>query len=234
MRSLLLAIALLLMAAPSWSQSVQQSGTVTPGHVPSWAVSGVVQDAGTATQGKINSLGLYGLGGTPLCITNSPTPAPFGVVPYSQFCLGISGTAAYLMLNSYNGASSLPIQVVVNGTAIPITPNAAAAWATRQIASGTTDSASPILDGPVGQINWNSGTAAPKTQTLFACTSAVNGYHETIADEYGQNAAGGAGVYAITITPSSGTIAGKSSYPLNSNGAVVALTCDGVSNWVIN
>ena len=234
MRSLLLAIALLLMAAPSWSQSVQQSGTVTPGHVPSWAVSGVVQDAGTATQGKINSLGLYGLGGTPLCITNSPTPAPFGVVPYSQFCLGISGTAAYLMLNSYNGASSLPIQVVVNGTAIPFTPNAAAAWATRQIASGTTDSASPILDGPVGQINWNSGTAAPKTQTLFACNSAVNGYHETIADEYGQNAAGGAGVYAITITPSSGTIAGKSSYPLNSNGAVVALTCDGVSNWVIN
>lgn len=114
----LLAVALLLLLpASAAAQSVQQSGTVTPGHLPVWATTGVVQDGGTSTAGKINSLGLYGNGGTPFCITNKSSPAPF-TGGYTQLCLGASGTAAYLTNTSYGGATHIPFQIIVNGTTV--------------------------------------------------------------------------------------------------------------------
>lgn len=77
----------------------------------------MVKDGGTATQGGLNSLGLYGNGGTPLCITNSQTPAPFSG-KYSQLCLGASQSAMYLMDNSYGGATHLPLNIVINGNTV--------------------------------------------------------------------------------------------------------------------
>lgn len=114
MRRLALTLLLLLVPIAARAQYVQQTGTVTPGHLSSWALSGILQDAGTATTGKVNSLGLYGNGGNPFCITNTSTPGPFSG-SYSQFCAGISSTAAYWNLNGYGGASALPFNLNING-----------------------------------------------------------------------------------------------------------------------
>lgn len=95
--------------------SVLQTGDVTPGHLTSWTTSGVVQDAGTSVEGKVNNLGLYGAGGTPLAITNSPVPGPFSG-NYAQMGFGVSDTAAYVDVETYGGGSALPFQVRINGT----------------------------------------------------------------------------------------------------------------------
>lgn len=114
-------IGLFLASAPAHAQYIQQTGTVTPGHLSSWALSNILQDAGTATAGKINSLGIYGNGGTPFCLTNSSTPGPF-TGSYSQLCAGISASAAYFNLQGYGGATALPLQFNINGvTAFTIT-----------------------------------------------------------------------------------------------------------------
>ena len=97
------------------AQPVQQGGQVTSGHVPSWATNGVIQDGGTATAGLINSLGLYGNGNTPFCITSSPTAPPFAGT-FWQHCLGVSSTAGgYVNLN---GPTNLPWGVNINGTSV--------------------------------------------------------------------------------------------------------------------
>jgi hypothetical protein len=116
-RRILLALLLLGGATAASAQSVQQSGSVTTGHLSSWATSGVLQDAGTATAGKVNSLGLYGNGGTPLCITRSATAGPF-TGGYSQLCSGISTSGAYLSIGNFGGDATTPFQVIQNGTTI--------------------------------------------------------------------------------------------------------------------
>ena len=55
------------------SGSIQQSGTVTPGHPAVWVASNIVADSGAANAGSLNAVGIYGNGGSPLVITNSPT-----------------------------------------------------------------------------------------------------------------------------------------------------------------
>ena len=52
------------------------SGPNTPGHVAIWATPSTTKDGGTASAGLVNSLGLYGNGGTPSGMVNSATPAP--------------------------------------------------------------------------------------------------------------------------------------------------------------
>ena len=113
---------LLLVAACSGThanQPVQQSGTVTSGHLPSWVTSNVVQDGGTATAPKVNSLGLYGAGGTPFCISASATPAPYSATPY-RLCAGVSSsTGGYLALTT--GASpgtALPFAITIDGATV--------------------------------------------------------------------------------------------------------------------
>ena len=91
---------------------VQQGGVITPGHAAAWAINDVIEDAGTATEPKLNSLGLYGNGGTPLGITNSAYAWPF-TGPYTTMGFGVSQTAAYI--NTY-GSQNLPFQIQVNGT----------------------------------------------------------------------------------------------------------------------
>ena len=93
------------------SGTLQQGGTVTPGHLAAWAVSGVLSDAGTSTAPSVNSLGIYGNGGTPFGITNTSVPgSPTG--SYTFMGLGVSQTAAYI---NVTGGQSLPFQILVNG-----------------------------------------------------------------------------------------------------------------------
>ena len=73
----------------STSPFIQQVGSVTPGHVVTWVAPGIVQDAGSSASSYISSLGVYGLGGLPFAITNSPTPPPF-TGTLSQIGMGLS------------------------------------------------------------------------------------------------------------------------------------------------
>lgn len=117
------ALGLLLLAAACSgthaNQPVQQSGTVTSGHLPAWVTSNVVQDAGTATAPKVNSLGLYGAGGTPLCISSSATPGPYSSAPY-RLCAGVSSsTGGYLALTTgASPATALPFTITIDGSTV--------------------------------------------------------------------------------------------------------------------
>jgi hypothetical protein len=97
--------------------------------------------------------------------------------------------------------------------------------ATHVVSSGTS-----YTMGSVDQIiAFNSLSASAKSATISACSSLLLGRNITIKDEIGT-----AGIYAITLTPASGTIDGRSSYPMSFNFQSVTLTCDGSSNWMVN
>ena len=103
--------------------SILQSGTVSPSHLAAWSTSGVIRDAGSSAAPGVNSLGIFGNGGTPLTISNvTLSGTPTG--QYSQLGLGVSSSAAYLSVQSFNGASPLPFNFIVNGvTSFSIGPN---------------------------------------------------------------------------------------------------------------
>ena len=169
----LLTIALALSPLTAWGQTIQQYGTVTPGHVPAWLQSGIVQDGGSATAGKVNSLGLYGLGGTPLCITNSATPGPF-TGGYTQLCMGGSASELYITDTSYGGATHIPLKFIVNGNVVATASD-----------SGFTGGGGGTPGGTNGQIQYNnsgafggftmSGDGSVNTSTGTLTVSRVNG-----------------------------------------------------------
>ncbi len=91
---------------------VRQSGNVSPGHATSWATTGVIQDAGTSASGSITTLGITNTG-TPFCINDALISSPTG---YHQFCLAANSLGGGLIsYNAYGGASSLPLQINLNG-----------------------------------------------------------------------------------------------------------------------
>jgi hypothetical protein len=165
-----IALGLLLLAAACSgahaNQPVQQSGTVTSGHLPSWVTSNVVQDAGTSTAPKINSLGLYGAGGTPLCISASATPGPYSSAPY-RLCAGVSSsTGGYLALTTgASPATALPFSITIDGATVfssasgvaPTFPLAAGQFIVGTV-SGTSSAASmtgdcTLVSGSPGSIS---------------------------------------------------------------------------------
>ncbi len=122
-RLLLLLAALALGSLGAQAQTVQQSGGITPNHLACWATTGVIQDCGAATSGRITDLGVYKNGGLPDCITaaavgrSSFLPAS---TPYTQFCQTVTvGDSATLSLQSYNGAAAAALQFNINGTIYP-------------------------------------------------------------------------------------------------------------------
>ncbi len=96
----------------------------------------------------------------------------------------------------------------------------------RTVSSGTTDTAT-VADSA---IRWNSSTSGSKTETLFACSAALDGISLPIIDEKGD-----AGSNTIALSSSSGTINGLTSFPLDVNDGAVTLICDGnTDNWTVH
>lgn len=93
-------------------QSVRQSGNVTPGHVPMWTTTGVIQDGGTAAAGFLSSLGVTNNGGPGICVNSAPITSP-----YNQICLSVT-TNGGSKISSYanNGATTPGITFDINGT----------------------------------------------------------------------------------------------------------------------
>lgn len=96
--------------------------------------------------------------------------------------------------------------------------------ALRVVATGTSD----LPTTGDCSIAWNSATASPKTEFLFACTLATKGAILTIVDDVGT-----AGTYPITITPSGiNTVLGATSFIIAFNRQSATIICDGIGNWV--
>lgn len=105
-------IAALLLLWPSLAMAqVQQSGTVTPGHPTMWTTNGVVQDAGTSSQGKLTTLGITSSNLQSNCINNGPATGP-----YNSLCFGINGTQAQITLSNFGGAPAIPLTCLINGS----------------------------------------------------------------------------------------------------------------------
>ena len=105
----------LLLSTSALAQSVQQTGTVTPGHPAMWAANGVVKDAGTAANGFLTSLGVQNNGGPGVCVNSGPITGP-----YNQLCMSASASSnALITLQNYNGATPQSISLLVNGVTVP-------------------------------------------------------------------------------------------------------------------
>lgn len=112
-RASIFALGLLgLIALPAFAQ-VQQSGSVTPGHAAKWIANGVIQDAGTATNGGLNTLGVTSSSACGIGVNNVAISNPSG---YNQLCLGHNGNYGVLSLNGFGGSSPTGLQINVNGT----------------------------------------------------------------------------------------------------------------------
>lgn len=110
MRTRILAFLAAALISGAASAQVKQSGVVTNGHAASWATTGVIQDAGTASSGVLTTLGITNTG-VPLCINDAAITGG-----YHQLCFGANSLGGGLLsYNAYGGASTLPFQVNING-----------------------------------------------------------------------------------------------------------------------
>ena len=100
----------------AYQPTIEQSGSVTPGHVLAWTTDGVAQDAGTPSNPFAITLGLQSNSLVSFGIANAPTSGP-----YNQLGLGFdpaTGNAA-LSVAGYDGASNVGFVVIVNGVTYP-------------------------------------------------------------------------------------------------------------------
>ena len=177
----LLVVAAFLITGQAVAQSVQQSGNVTRGHVAEWVASGIIQDGGTATSPNISSLGIYGYGGTPFCITDTTSPGtPSG--NYGQLCFGINASGAYMNTATYGAGSAIPFQFNINGSSVLTLSATGAAF-------------NPIALGGSG-----SGTT-----TLSSANSSSTNYTVTFPIGSGYNLESVNTVPVVTGTPTSST-----------------------------
>jgi hypothetical protein len=149
----LLVVAAFLITGQAVAQSVQQSGNVTRGHVAEWVASGIIQDGGTATSPNISSLGIYGYGGTPFCITDTTSPgAPSG--NYGQLCAGINSSGAYFNTATYGSGSAIPFQFNING-ATQFTVSSSGFTVPSLVLSGSGSGATTLSSANSSSTNYN-------------------------------------------------------------------------------
>ena len=102
--------------------SVQQSGTVTSGHVPAWSYNNILTDGGSANNGKITNFGITGAGGTGpsgtnFCDYDAPTSNAGG---YHYLCMSPNAAGSALIDYGYGGgASPLTLNFLINGVDYP-------------------------------------------------------------------------------------------------------------------
>ncbi len=116
MKNILLAFLIALM--PSLAQAqVVFSGTGTPGHPVYFVTNGVIADAGTATLGYLNELGVTN-SGQHICQNSGPVSGP-----YTQICLGATvlggGTLSVFGYGGGSGQFTLNVNGQTQQLALP-------------------------------------------------------------------------------------------------------------------
>lgn len=170
MLSKLVAAALLLFGAGAANaQSVQQSGVATPGHVAKFVTTGVIGDGGTSNNGGLTTVGI-----------TANSACSFGVheaavtTSYHELCLGVTPTHAVIGFSAQNGASALPLDMIVNGVTYTFGGSSAGFVTSVTAGAGLTNSGtatavilglSTITNNRV-LANVSGGTAAPIANTL--------------------------------------------------------------------
>src|SRR5216684_3328810 len=143
-------LALTLFTIPAVAQqAVQQSGSVTRGHVPYWVTSGVIGDGGSATNSPISSIGVTNNGGAGICISSDVQTA----AGRNQLCFGASTAgAATISLQNYGAASAQNLNFVINGAVLQFPTSAIP----LPVSSGGTGATT----GSGAQVNLGLGTMA--------------------------------------------------------------------------
>ena len=244
---ILLALALLL-TAPARAQTVQQSGTVTPGHVGCWTTNGVLQDCGSVAFPFATSLGFIGQGNV-LCVDSAPTTGP-----YNQLCLGNTSNNGTITFNNLGGQAPGTLNISVNGAAS--SPLGVIGIGSTPVTSGTSSQCLYVNGAVVGNqpcaglltpvIAVVRSTAAATvtanaTGDYFLCldpasnaitvnlpASPAIGLSYLIKD-----CTGNAAINNIKVQPASGNIDGAAFYTVNGAYQSIAVTYTG-AQWSLN
>jgi hypothetical protein len=122
---------------------VVQTGTITPGHVATWATTGVVADGGTAINGKLSEVGIVKNGGIAFGIDSAPLPSP-----YVQYGVGVQNNGTITVFaNGYAGAPNASLWFNLNGINYPFNPSA----------GGNITGPSPVVSGNLVSFNGTGG-----------------------------------------------------------------------------
>ena len=106
-------LGLLLATSVASAQSVQQSGSVTPGHLPYWITSGVQGDGGTSADSPITSIGATG----PFCSNSARQSAGAWIAVCLQ---AFANAPGQISIQNYGTASAQGLNFNINGTVIGI------------------------------------------------------------------------------------------------------------------
>lgn len=236
MRFLLRCLPICLGIAAAWAPganaqqgAVKQSGNVTPGHVSCWTTTGVVQDCGTPANPLITGgIGILSTNQTSFGISNAKNTGP-----YNQLGFGVTGTAGYITMQPFGGATALPLNIIapslnfiINGVSYPfgifsfnpaspppignITPNTGAFT--------SLNSANGALNGSIGLTAPSTGAfttlSASSVTSLYSRYSQLPGTNGVTFFNLGSSTTGQCGAFqwwcSFTFLGSSGTITGFS------------------------
>lgn len=92
-------LSLLICASSLEAQTVQQSGSVTPGHAAKWTTTGVISDGGTASNGGLTSLGVTA-SGPGICQQSGPNTGAL-----NRVCLNATSTSGGISMTNVGGAT---------------------------------------------------------------------------------------------------------------------------------
>lgn len=176
----LIALLSIVFSFSASAQTVQQTGTVTPGHAVRWVTNGVIGDAGTAANGFITSLGVVNNGGQGVCVQSAASTSS----GYNQLCLAAStAAAAQISLQNYGTATAQNLQFNINGTIITLPtgtgttiPTITAPLVASNIicADGTAGALKGCTLGTAGQLLVGQGATAPVFRTMNGDVSSID------------------------------------------------------------
>jgi len=160
-----LILTLLVLTGAASAQSVQQSGTVTPGHVPTWVTTGVQKDGGTPASPQITGgIGVANSNQRSICTQNSQTGA------VSQLCLGSTPTGTFLTSSTLGGGPDIPFTIQVNGVNFPVPASLVGPWL---FATNFGVKADAVIDANGALVSGTSDDAA--MQSAVASCSLIGG-----------------------------------------------------------
>ena len=113
LKRIIAALSLTLLASPAFaqSQSVRQSGNVTQRHAVMWTASGAIQDAGTAAEGFLSSIGVTA-SGSGICQNSDKITA----AGWQQICFGATTAGGgYISVQNFGTATAQALSFIVNG-----------------------------------------------------------------------------------------------------------------------